>query len=67
MQKALQQCEDKDIKVGNITEKDALIGNLNANSIPVSILESNFNDYKTFLNERRKLMASKLKDYYHSI
>lgn len=67
MQKALQQCEDKDIKVGNITEKDALIANLNANSIPVSILESNVNDYKTFLNERRKLMASKLKDYYHSI
>ena len=67
MQKALQQCEDKDIKVGNIIEKDALIANLNANSIPVSILESNVNDYKTFLNERRKLMASKLKDYYNSI
>lgn len=67
MQKALQQCIDKEIKVGNITEKEALLFNLNANSIPVSILESNVNDYKTFLNERRKLMASKLKDYYHSI
>lgn len=67
MTKALEQCQDKVIKVGNILEKDVLLKNLAANSIPSSLLESTFNDYQDFLSKRRKLMAVKIKDYYKSI
>jgi hypothetical protein len=67
MPKALEQCNTKEIVMGNILDKDALYKNFEQNCIPLSILESNVNDYSDFLVQRRILMAKKLRAYYEAI
>ena len=42
--------------------------NLNANCIPLSVKDWNYNNYmENFLPERRKLMARKIQNYYKSL
>jgi len=41
--------------------------NLEENDMPSSVLENTHADYEGFLLARRKLMASKIKDYYQSL
>ena len=65
--KALKQCETKQLIYGNITDLDVLRKNLKQNCIPEDIMEMEYLDYDAFLNERRKLMAQKIKAYYHSL
>ena len=64
---ALKQCEDKVQSIGTIFDKDKLDKNLEVNCIPKSIFDMTHENYKEFLEERRKLMAKKIKDYYYSL
>jgi len=41
--------------------------NLTKHCIPQSIFEMNIDNYHEFLEERRKLMAEKIKKYYKSL
>lgn len=53
--------------VSGIASEEALFKNLEANCVPVSIMEMEIDDYNDFLMERRKLMAQKIKQYYHTL
>ena len=64
---ALEQCETKNIVCGSITDKDELIENLKMNCIPQSAFDMDFTNYEDFLEERRKLMAAKIKKFYMSL
>lgn len=65
--KALEQCQSKECKVGTITDLYELKANLVTNCIPESIVDMSFADYDTFLDERRKRMAQKIRQYYFSL
>lgn len=65
--KAFEQCETKQLIYGNITDLDILRNNFRQNCIPEDIQEMETSDYDAFLNERRKLMAHKIKVYYYSL
>ncbi len=65
--RAYQQCETGEIIYGNITDKEALVENMRQNCIPESIVTMNHENYESFLFERRKLMAQKIKDYYYKL
>ena len=41
--------------------------NIEQNCIPANIIEMEHTDYDSFLNERRRLMAQKIKSYYYSL
>ena len=64
---ALQQCITKEIKVGTITDENMLRENLADNCIPWEILKMEIVNYEGFLNQRRILMADKIKRYYNSL
>lgn len=53
--------------VSGISSSDELRQNLTANCIPAGITEMIIGDYPDFLALRRKLMATKLQDYYFSL
>lgn len=63
----LKQCEGGKLKYGAIDSIQKLEENLKQNCIPVSIYEMSFNNYQDFLEQRRKLIAWKIKDYYLSL
>ena len=64
---ALQQCETKVVKCGSITDLEMLKQNLATNCIPFEACTMDHTDYESFLNERRKLMAQKIKAYYYCL
>ena len=64
---AWKQCEDKNIVLGNISDTDLLIKNLEENCIPHNIREMTINDYDNFLLERRKMMAKLIEKYYKGL
>ena len=64
---ALEQCQTGKIKVGTITNEQELLDNLSANCIPAEVIEMTSDDYFAFLEQRRKLMAQKIKEYYYSL
>ena len=51
-------------KYGGITDKDDLHANLRMNCIPDGLLSGAITEYSDFLDERRKLMALKMKDWF---
>lgn len=61
------QCEGGAKKYGGITNQDELIANLAMNCIPVSMLEGEIKDFSVFLEERRKLMALKIKTWFEML
>jgi hypothetical protein len=63
----ISQLEDNDLQVSGISTKEQLFDNLRMNCVPTEILEMEIDDYNEFLTLRRKLMATKIKDYYHSL
>lgn len=66
--KILIQCDGiSELFYGGITNLEELYDNLNANDIPLSIIEMESKDYPKFLEERRKLMALRIKNYYYSL
>lgn len=62
-----EQCDGGSLKYGGITDFNKLLGNFRQNAIPASIFEMETDDYQKFLLERRKLMSSKIKQYYEQI
>lgn len=62
---AKRQCsEDVTKPIGSINNIDLLERNLAMNCIPNDIFKMDFESYSRFLQERRTLMAQKIKDYY---
>ncbi|AXF19076.1 hypothetical protein CUJ89_00025 [Burkholderia pyrrocinia] len=58
------QCSGGHKKYGGIDNRDELIANLEANCIPVSMLDGKVAKYENFLEERRNLMALKIKAWF---
>lgn len=67
MQEMKQQCETKNLKYGEICDEAQLLDNLQMNSIPSSIFTMDYTQYEQFLEERRILMAEKIRAYYESL
>ena len=51
-------------KYGGITDRDELLHNLRMNCIPETMLDGEVKDYEQFLEDRRKLMALKIKRWF---
>ena len=64
---AVEQCSTGVIKCGAITDIDQLKANLAVNCIPFEVTTMDYTEYENFLEERRKLMAKKIKDYYYAL
>ena len=62
-----EQATNGGLKYGGIQSMKELLKNLDFNCIPHNIFELDFESYPTFLEERRKLMAKKMKDYYYTL
>jgi len=54
-------------KYGGITDKSDLRANLRASCLPESILDGTIPGYDDFLDERRKLMAQKIKVWFEAL
>jgi hypothetical protein len=53
--------------LSGLSSNDQMLENLQMNCIPFEIQNMNIDDYTEFLNLRRKLMATKIRDYYFSL
>lgn len=67
LNKVKTQIKEGVFDITTIDNETVLLENLKDNEIPLSILENTHADYETFLLERRKLMANKIKKYYYSL
>lgn len=65
--RVLEQCNTKDLTIGNITDMDALKENLEQNAIPESVVHMTVQDYDSFLEQRRNLMAKLMERYYKNL
>ena len=65
--KALEQCENKKIAFGNISDREAFMKNLEENTIPKSVVSMTVKDYDVFLAERRVLMSQLIEKYYKGL
>jgi hypothetical protein len=54
-------------QVSGLSNEQQLFDNLKMNCVPTELQELSIDDYNDFLNLRRKLMATKIKEYYHSL
>lgn len=63
----IDQCCKGPKRYGNICDSDALQENFRMNCIPVGMDQMTVEDYPTFLAERRKLMAQKIKENFDSL
>lgn len=54
-------------KYGGITDPEALRRNLEENCIPLAVLEGDVPDYDSFLAERRRLMALRIKRWFERL
>ncbi len=64
---ALKQCQTKVAECGSIIDEIQLRKNLSDNCIPDCIFEMGHEDYVSFLEKRRSLMAKKIRVYYQSL
>lgn len=62
-----EQCAGGKKKYGGITEIDELRANLHMNCLPESLLDGVIPTYDDFLEERRKLMAQKIKTWFEAL
>ncbi|MCK9411805.1 MAG: DUF262 domain-containing protein [Prolixibacteraceae bacterium] len=53
--------------VSGLSSEQELNDNLEVNCVPLEIMEMDINNYFDFLTLRRKLMATKIKEYYFSL
>jgi hypothetical protein len=61
------QIEKKSRHVSGLSSHADLVNNLKMNCVPEEIMEMRIDDYYEFLIMRRKLMATKIRDYYFSL
>ncbi len=54
-------------QVSGLSNEQQLLDNLKMNCVPTEIQLMSIDDYNDFLTLRRKLMATKIKEYYHSL
>lgn len=54
-------------QVSGLLNEQQLLDNLKMNCVPTEIQQMSIDDYNDFLTLRRKLMAGKIKEYYHSL
>lgn len=62
--KVKQQCKDKQVVLGNVSDEEVLHSNLAENCIPNNIDKMDVSSYDDFLIERRKMMAALIEKYY---
>lgn len=62
-----EQCSGGKRKYGSIQNRGDMESNLKSHCIPVKFLEGEIPEYEEFLEERRKLMAAKIRDYFQSL
>ena len=55
------------LTLGEITDETDLAANLAENAVPANIAEVTARTYKSFLVERRRLMAAIIRDYYNAL
>lgn len=67
MSEVKEQCQTNSTKYGEIQDMNILLDNLEQNSIPSDIFQMDYKNYEEFLNQRRILMAGKIRDYYFSL
>jgi hypothetical protein len=61
------QMQENNKQVSGLATQQELMDNLHMNAVPTEIMEMSIADYNDFLTARRKLMAAKIKEYYHSL
>lgn len=64
---ALAQCKTKQATCGSIIDEAQLYNNLAMNCIPMDVFNMDHKDYSRFLEERRSMMADKIRRYYESL
>ena len=64
---ALEQCNTKIAKCGSIIDEEQLRHNLEVNCIPADVFKMQYEDYSEFLEQRRLLMAKKIRKYYEEL
>lgn len=67
MSVVLEQCKTGQGVYGGITDEQILKKNLEMNCIPEGFENMTIDDYPKFLEERRKLMAAKMRRYYEAL
>ena len=65
--RAKEQCDTKEIVLGNISDTGLLASNLAENCIPSNIDTMDVSSYDVFLLERRKMMAALIERYYKGL
>jgi hypothetical protein len=63
----IRQMADNNRQVSGIGTEQELLENLRMNCIPVEITQMKIDNFTEFLSLRRKLIASKIKEYYLSL
>lgn len=63
----LNQIQDDNRTVSGILSHDDLVNNLANNCVPATIMDMTIENYSDFLNERRILMAQKIRNYYFGL
>ncbi|MFN8415444.1 MAG: DUF262 domain-containing protein [Cytophagaceae bacterium] len=67
MTKIREEILNGKVNYSTIDSEHQLFENLQNNDIPLSLEKSEFDNYESFLIERRKLMAKKIKNYYNQL
>jgi hypothetical protein len=62
-----QQCRGGRRRYGNLVDERELRANLRSNCIPLGLELMTVDDYPRFLSERRRLMATKIREYFASL
>lgn len=62
-----KQMLENNRQVSGLATEQELLDNLKMNSVPTEIMQMSIDDYSDFLILRRKLMATKIKEYYLSL
>lgn len=65
--RALEQCNTMILQIGTILNREQLAQNLADNCIPPETMDMTYQNYSSFLDLRRKLMARKIRRYYEAL
>lgn len=62
-----RQCDGGDKKYGGITDRAEMCANLRMSSLPETLLDGQIPSYDDFLEQRRILMADKIKEWFGTL
>lgn len=54
-------------RYGNIVSRDEMLANFGMNCLPASLLDGDIPDYEEFLEQRRRLMAQKIRTWFEAL